>query len=324
MIKKAVITAAARGERLYPVADPVHKAMLPVVDQDGINKPLIQIIAEEAVAGGVEEIAIICAPGDEGRYRESFGSLRQTLLSEYRHAEWAHIQAERIREFLERITFCVQQDPLGYGHAVYQARNFVQNDSFLLMLGDYLYVSDDPDKRCAQQIIELAVTEDCSVSAVNQTHEYLISRYGTLTGKNLTQHKGVYQIDRIIEKPSVSEAELELQTPGLRAGYYLCFFGMQVFKPVLFDLIKEQVEKISENAAANIPLTPALQQLAREEKYLAMEMRGNRYDTSKRLGLMQAQLALGLAGNMREEVLGNLLQIVAESTKRTPGLTRKL
>jgi UTP--glucose-1-phosphate uridylyltransferase len=318
LIKKAVITAAARGERLYPVADTVQKAMLPMVDVDGINKPVIQIIAEEALASGVEELCIICAPGDESRYLEQFTALRQTLLHEYRHSEWAQIQAVRIKDLLERLTFCVQEQARGYGHAVYQANKFVGNQAFLLLLGDYLYVSDLAGKRCAQQMIELAAEESCSVSAVNQTNEYLISRYGTLTGKSISGRPGVYQIERIIEKPSVSQAELELQTPGLRAGYYLCFFGMQVLKPTLFDILEEDLRE--KNASGEkTQLTPALQRLAEQDKYLAMEMRGNRYDTSKRLGLMQAQLALSLAGPMKEEVLGSLLHIVAGSTRRSTG-----
>jgi UTP--glucose-1-phosphate uridylyltransferase len=319
-VRKAVITAAARGERLYPVADTVQKAMLPMVDMDGVNKPIIQIIAEEAIESGIEDICIICAPGDQERYTERFNALRNTLVKEYRHSEWAQLQAGRIKELLERLSFCIQDDPSGYGHAVYQAREFVNNEPFLLLLGDYLYVSDLPEKRCAQQMIELACAENCSVSAVNQTNEHLIARYGTLTGKNIPNRKGVYQIDKIIEKPSISIAEMELQTPGLRAGYYLCFFGMQVFKPVLFDLLSDEIrEKLSLGQKAH--LTPALQRLAIEDKYLAMEMKGNRYDTSKRLGLLQAQLALGMAGSMKEEVLGTLLQVVAESTKRTPGLS---
>ncbi|MFN8206361.1 MAG: sugar phosphate nucleotidyltransferase [Bacteroidales bacterium] len=321
IIKKAVITAAARGERLYPVADTVQKAMLPMVDVDGINKPVIQIIAEEALASGVEELCIICAPGDEARYLEQFSSLRQTLVQEYRHSEWAQIQAGRIKDLLERLTFRVQEEARGYGHAVYQANNFVNNQPFLLLLGDYLYVSDLPGVRCAQQMIQLAASEDCSVSAVNQMNEYLISRYGTLTGKSVSGKPGVYQIEKIIEKPSISRAELELQTPGLRAGYYLCFFGMQVFKPVLFNILEEDLRQ-NKASGEKTQLTPALQRLAEQDKYLAMEMRGNRYDTSKRLGLMQAQLALSLAGPMKEEVLGSMLQIVAESNRRTKGESR--
>lgn len=314
-IKKAVITAAARGERLYPVADTIQKSMLPVLDTDGINKPIIQIIAEEAFSSGIEEICVICAPGDAERYVESFQSLHATLLKAYKYSEWAQVQAASIKNLLDRICFKVQENPLGYGHAVFQAREFVNNEPFLLLLGDYLYVSHNPAKRCAQQLIELANREDCSVSAVNPTMEHLINKYGTLTGKTILNYNGVYQIERIIEKPCVSQAELELQTPGLRAGYYLCFFGMHVFKPVIFDLLDDSINNTP--AGENIMLTPILEKLAKTEKYLAVEMKGNRYDTSKKLGLMQAQLAMGLAGNVKEEVLSSIIQIMAESDKRT-------
>jgi UTP--glucose-1-phosphate uridylyltransferase len=312
-LKKAVITAAARGERLYPVADTVQKAMLPIVDTDGINKPIIQIIAEEAIHSGIEEIGVICAPGDEKRYIESFQALQTTLSKAYKR-DWAQLQAAKIKELLERMSFIVQDEPKGYGHAVYQAKNFINNEPFLLLLGDYLYVSDIKNKRCAQQLVELANAEECSVSAVNPTIEHMISKYGTLTGKTLLNYKGVYQIERIIEKPSVSTAELELQTPGLRAGYYLCFFGMHVFKASLFDLLSVAVEKPKN--PNNILLTPVLESLAQNDKYLALEMKGNRFDTSKKLGHMEAQVALGLSGCIRDEVLSSVIQILAESGKR--------
>ncbi len=312
-IKKAVITAGARGERLYPVADTVQKSMLPMVDIDGINKPIIQIIAEEALSSGVEEICIVCAPDDEIKYIENFRSLQKTLETSFKNTKWAQIQASNIKNLMDRISFSVQTEPLGYGHAVYQAKQFVNNEPFLLLLGDYLYVSDIKGKRCAQQLIELAVQEECSVSAVNPTIEHQIGKYGTLTGKSLINYSGIYQIEKLIEKPSISQAELELQTPGLRAGYYLCFFGMHVFKPSVFDILKEQIDSRKIN---NVLLTTALEEMTKTDKYLALEMKGNRYDTSKRLGLMLAQIALGLSGNMRDEVLSQMVQILAESGRK--------
>ena len=307
--KKAVITAAARGSRLYPVADTVQKAMLPIIDTDGINKPIIQIIAEEAFSSGIEEICIVCAPGDDVRYVESFKTLQSAISGSYKNSEWADKQYSAISNFLSRINFAVQKEPLGYGHAVYQAKEFVNGESFLLLLGDYLYVSNLKEKRCAKQLIDLAVKEDCSVSAVNPTIEHLISKYGTLTGKTYQNYDGVYQIEKIIEKPSVSMAELELQTPGLRAGYYLCFFGMHLFKPVVFDLLSENIK-----SDKNPPylLTPVMQNIAETDKYLAMEIKGNRYDTSIKLGLLRAQIALGLAGEVKDELLTTIIQMLAE------------
>lgn len=309
-IKKAVITAAARGEKLYPVADTVQKTMLPIIDHEGINKPIIQLIAEEAFSSGIEEVCIVCAPGDEQRYIETFKTLLVTMQHGYKNSDWAEKQSAGIKNFLDRVSFVVQDEPLGYGDAVFRTEQFVNNEPFLLLSGDYLYVSRLPGKNCARQLIELAVKENCSVSAVNPTIEHLISKYGTLTGRALVNYTGVYQIERIIEKPSVSQAELELQTPGLRAGYYLCFFGMHVLKPSIFDLLKDYIQECK---GKNVQLTPVQEKLAHIDKYLALEIKGSRYDTGKKFGLMQAQMALGLAGSTKEEVLTLIVQILAEA-----------
>lgn len=312
-IKKAVITAAARGERLYPVADTVQKAMLPAVDIDGLHKPVIQIIAEEAFASGIEEICVVCAPGDGERYISAFHSLRENLVKSFKNVDWARKEAEKINHLLSRIQFAEQTEARGYGHAVYCAKDFVNDEPFLLLLGDYLYVSDVPQKRCAAQLIELATQENCAVSAVNPTNEHQITRYGTLTGKQLAARSGVYQIEKIIEKPSLSLAELELQTPGLRIGYYLCFFGMHVLTPAVFDMLEKEIAQ----GSTNVLLTPALQELAKTDKYLALEVKGNRYDLSKKHGLLQAQIALGLAGEAHDETLTTMVELLAEAKGRS-------
>jgi UTP--glucose-1-phosphate uridylyltransferase len=166
-VRRAVITAAARGERLYPVADTIQKAMLPVVDLDGLHKPVIQIIAEEAFSSGIEEICVVCAPGDGERYVSAFTSLRDNLVKSYKGSDWATQQADKIDYLLSRLQFAEQAEALGYGHAVYCARDFVQGEPFLLLLGDYLYVSAVAGQRCAAQLVALATQQECSVSAVN-------------------------------------------------------------------------------------------------------------------------------------------------------------
>ncbi len=311
-IRKAVITAAARGERLYPVADTLQKAMLPVIDIDGLHKPVIQAIAEEAFLSGIEEICVVGAPGDGERYINAFTSLRDNLVKSFKSVDWARQEAEKIDHLLSRVQFVEQPEPLGYGHAVYCAKAFVDNEPFLLLLGDYLYVSNLISKRCATQLIELAIEENCSVSAVNPTIEHQIGRYGTLTGKHVPNKSGVYQIEKLIEKPSLSVAELELQTPGLRVGYYLCFFGMHVLTPAVFDILENHLAE----GKANTPLTPSLQKLAETETYLALEVKGNRYDLSGRTGLLRAQMALGLAGDAHDETLTSMVEVLAEANAR--------
>lgn len=311
-IRKAVITAAARGERLYPVADTIQKAMLPVIDTDGLHKPVLQAIAEEAFQSGIEEICVVCAPGDGERYINAFTSLRDNLVKSFKNVDWARQEAEKIDHLISRVQFTEQPEPLGYGHAVYCAKEFVNNEPFLLLLGDYLYVSNLIGKRCAAQLIELATEENCSVSAVNPTIEHQIGRYGTLTGKHVAGKNGVYQIEKLIEKPSLSVAELELQTPGLRVGYYLCFFGMHVFTPTVFAILEKHIAQ----GSLNTPLTPSLQELAETEKYLALEIKGNRYDLSGRNGLLRAQMALGLAGEAHDETLTSMVELLAEANTR--------
>lgn len=308
-IKRAVITAAARGERLYPVADTIQKAMLPVIDTDGLHKPVLQIICEEAFASGIEEICIVCAPGDGERYLSAFTSLRENLLRSFQGIDWAKMQAQQLDHLAAHLHFAEQQEPKGYGHAVYCAKAFTGDEPFLLLLGDYLYVSYLKNKGCATQVVELASQEECPVSAVHPTIEHQISRYGTLTGKHLASYDGVYQIEKIIEKPSLSTAELELQTPGLRAGYYLCFFGIHVLTPAIFSLL----EQVMQDNPSPVLLTPALQQLAAADKYLALEVKGNRYDLSRKHGLLRAQIALGLAGQAHDETLTTMVELLAEA-----------
>ena len=314
--QKAVITAAGRGVRLAPVADTVQKSMLPLIDRDGLVKPVIQIIMEEALESGIKEVCIVCAPGDEDRYRDQLSRLRANLLEGFAGEDWAENQARRIETLLGCLTFAVQEEPLGYGHAVYCAREFVGDAPFLLLLGDHLYLSHVEGRRCAQQLLELVGREQCAAAAVNPTREHQVGLYGTVSGKGVSGMPGVYVIEKIIEKPSVSLAEVELHTPGLRAGHYLCFFGMHVLPPSLFPLIEAECARAS---GGSVQLTPALQELSRRERYLAAELRGERYDIGARHGLLLAQIALGMAGRDRDTMLAEIAALLAELNRAGKG-----
>ncbi|MEM9886628.1 MAG: sugar phosphate nucleotidyltransferase [Bacteroidota bacterium] len=307
-IKKAVITAAARGGRLYPVGDTVQKAMLPIADLDNVHKPVLQIIAEEAFVSGIEEICIVCAPGDEPRYQAAFKALRYNLSQAYSGVDWAQQQAQKIDFLLERLSFVVQEKTLGYGHAVHCAKSFANGEAFLLLLGDHLYLSNT-DQRCAKQLIDVSSDSECSVSAVNATPEYLIGQYGTLTGRPVSGQAGCYEIEKIIEKPSLSEAELHLMTPGLKAAHYLCFFGMHVLEASIFELLEEHIHQLPQDA--DVQLTPALQGLSEQHNYLAMQMRGRRYNLGTHYGWLDAQIAFGLQGNNSEALLSSITQELA-------------
>ncbi|HEY3967414.1 MAG TPA: sugar phosphate nucleotidyltransferase [Planctomycetaceae bacterium] len=306
---KAVITAAGRGARQYPASDTVQKAMLPLVDRDGLTKPVLQIIAEEAIHSGIEEICVVAAPGDEAYYKRHFEGYAAALQSSFRGLDWADQQLERLAELERRIQFTVQDTPEGYGHAVWCAREFVGQSPFLLLLGDHLYISRST-ARCARQLLDLAASEECAVSAVQVTREYLIHQYGTVSGKRLQSRPDVWLIDEIMEKPTPTLAELHLQVPGVRAGHYLCFFGMHVLTPAIFELLDGLVrDDIRESG--QIQLTTALQQLATREKYLALETSGTRHNLGVKFGVVEAQIAMALAGVDRERMLSLLLGSVA-------------
>lgn len=307
-ITKAVITAAGRGARQYPASDTVQKAMLPLVDRDGLTKPVLQIIAEEALESGIEEICVVVAPGDEEYYRRHFEQYAETLQSAFKGVAWAEEQFRRLAELGRRVSFAVQPEPHGYGHAVWCAKKFVGDQPFLLLLDDHLYISRS-NGRCARQLLDLAAEESCAVSAVQATREHLIHQYGTVSGKRRHERPDVWMIDEILEKPTPTLAELRLQVPGLRAGHYLCFFGMHVLTPAVFDLLDELVAD-DFREGGQIQLTTALNSLARREKYLALETKGTRHNLGVKFGGVDAQIALALAGVDRERVLSLLLESV--------------
>jgi UTP--glucose-1-phosphate uridylyltransferase len=308
-VTKAVITAAGRGARQYPASDTVQKAMLPLVDRDGLTKPVLQIIAEEAFESGIEEICVVAAPDDELYYRRHFQSLADVLGKAFRGTAGAEEQARRLQDLGERLRFVVQPEPLGYGHAVWCAREFAGDDPVLLLLGDHIYLSAEA-RRCARQILDLAEGESCAVSGVQATREHLIHQYGTLTGKRLRDRPDAYVIEEIIEKPTPTIAELRLHVPGLRAGHYLCFFGMHVLTSTVFELLDGEVRDGIGDSSAQIPLTPLLNTIASREKYLALETRGTRHNLGVKYGFVDAQLALALAGVDRERMLSGLLESI--------------
>jgi UTP--glucose-1-phosphate uridylyltransferase len=274
-IKKAVITAAGKNQRTLPLQT--------LVDRDGVTKTALRIIIEEILSAGIDEICIVICPGDEPAYSVAAAGAGG------------------------RLHFVEQTATLGYGHAVSCAREFTGNEPFLLLVGDHLYVSGT-EKRSAQQLVEVAMAENCSVSAVQATHESKLPYYGTVGGHLVAGRNGLYEISQVREKPTPTEAEQTLVVPGLRAGHYLCFFGMHVLTPVVMDLIETELA-----AAPNrsVQLTSALANLAKRERYLACELHGHRYDIGVKYGLLTAQLALALAGEDREEVLGGLVELLA-------------
>jgi UTP--glucose-1-phosphate uridylyltransferase len=278
-IKKAIITAAGKSQRTLPLQT--------LVDRDGSPKTALQIIIEEILQTGIDEICVVIYPGDQPAYVAAAGN------------------------YARRLAFVEQTSPLGYGHAVWCAREFTAGRPFLLLVGDHLYVSGG-EKRCAHQLVEVAAAENCAVSAVQATHESKLPYYGSVGGRLATARKGVFEVSEVIEKPTPTEAEQRLIVPGLRAGHYLCFFGMHVLTPSVMDILADETAKRGDRGGVN--LSNALTKLAARERYLACELQGRRYDIGLKYGLLTAQLALALDGQDRDEVLTGLVELLAVRT----------
>jgi UTP--glucose-1-phosphate uridylyltransferase len=316
VVRKAVITAAGRGTRQFPATRSVQKEMLPLVDRDGVTKPTIQIIIEECLASGVEDICIVVSPGGAEPFKRHFARLSDEERRVFRNKEWALAQADALRRISERITYVEQPTPEGYGHAVYQARQFVGDEPFLLLLGDHVYISNTK-KRCAQQVIETYGVARCAVSGVQQTPDDLLHLFGTVAGTPIGNEPPVYELTKIYEKPTIEYAAEHLQTAGVKRGYYLCFFGMHVLPPRIFDCLEKHItDNLRENG--EIQLTSSLEMLRAQERYVAVETRGERYDMGVPFGYVETQAALALNGVDRTEMLATLLRIVAKSAGNEP------
>jgi UTP--glucose-1-phosphate uridylyltransferase len=314
-VRKAVITAAGRGTRQYPASTAVQKEMFPLVDRDGLTKPVIQIIAEEAIDAGIEEICIVTAPGEEKQYRDYFRRLDDQMIRSFRGKNWAILESEKLAAFGERLHFAEQATPEGFGHAVFQARSFVGNEPFLLLLGDHIYISETKD-RCAQQLIRVFETYLLdAVSGVQPTLERHLHLFGVIRGSPIDANRGIYHADLIIEKPSIEVARETLATPGLLAGNYLAHFGMHVFSPKIFDSL-EYIIRNSVSDRGEYQLTSAQEHLrTTTDKYWCVVTQGQRYDTGIPYGLMETQLALALNGIHRTEICEAIARILAMQVK---------
>ena len=280
-IRKAVITAAARGQNGLPLQT--------LVDRDGVQKSALRIILEEAISSGVDDVCIVVRPGDQAAYAAAAGDLAS------------------------RLDFVEQDQPRGYGHALHCAKPFVGSDPFLHLVSDHLYISRE-SSRCARQLVQIAETESCSVSGVQSTRESVLTHYGAIGGRRVPGRNRLYEVEEVLEKPTPTEAEQKLIVPGLRQGHYLCFFGMHVLTPTVMGLLEDQIAKAREGQG--IQLSSALAALAHKERYLAHEVHGVRYNIGVKYGLLVAQLALALDGNDRDEILAQMVELLASRDAR--------
>lgn len=275
-IRKAVITAAAPDQKSLPLQS--------LVDRNGRDTTALQLIVEEAVDAGAEEICVVICPGAEETFLKAAG------------------------ELAGRLTFVEQNNPRGYGDAVLRTRDFVGDEPFLHLVSDHVYISKS-NIGCAAQVVALAQQEGCAVSAVQSTRENMLPHFGTVGGQRKSGSADLYRISKIIEKPTPTLAEQELVVAGLRASHYLCLSGMHVLTPLVMELLQEDLEQAPDGT--NIQLSSALNELAKRQQYFALEIAGLRYNIGVKYGLLKSQLALALSGKDKTRILSELLELVA-------------
>ena len=274
-ISKAVITAAGPNQNRLPLQR--------FVDLNGVEKAAVQIIVEEVAAAGVKEICIVVRPGDQQAYAEAAGDCARML------------------------SFVEQPRPRGYGEALYRAAEFVADQPFVHLVSDHLYISGE-SRRCARQLVEMACAEGSPVSAVQATRETMLPYYGVLGGRRVQGRTDLYEVENVVEKPTPTEAEQQLAVPGLRAGHYLCLFGMHVLTPMVMEILGDLLAGADDRP---LLLSPALAKLAVRERYLALELNGTRFNIGVKYGTLIAQLALAINGDDRDEILEKLVELLA-------------
>ena len=267
-VRKAVIVAAGLGTRMLPASKVIPKEILPVIDT-----PAIQLVVEEAVASGIEEIIVVVAPG------------RTLVLDHFKPAEELerHLEEKAKHDVLEtvrrtnnpvRFTVAEQPKPLGLGHAVLQAREAVGDESFAVMLPDDIF---DCPRPCLGQLIAAAEQKDAPVVALLRVAHSEISKYGIVAAK--TAGERLFELTGMVEKPSLDKAPSDL-----------AIMGRYVLTPDIFELLASG----KPGAGGEIQLTDGLMALAQRRKLYGYEFEGIRYDLGDRAGFIAAQVGFGL------------------------------
>ncbi len=273
-VRKAVIPAAGFGTRLFPATKAAKKELFPIVDRDGIAKPAILLIVEEALAAGIEEVVIIVQQHDLRDFQALFNE-RITIENFNKLSPPFQEYAERILDMGRRVKFAVQTAQEGFGHAVHAARAAVGDEPFLLMLGDHIYRSDGP-RSCAAQLLAAFQKHGVSILGVRRTPEEAIANFGTVTGV-WAEELRLLNVNAFAEKPTIDYARTNLRVPGLPEGEYLTVFGQYVIKPEIFEILAENIAN-NVRERGEFQLTSALDRLRRTDGFMGLVMDGTRFD----------------------------------------------
>ena len=289
-IKKAVFPAAGLGTRFLPATKAQPKEMLPLVD-----KPLIQYGVEEAVSSGIKNIIIITGRGKNAIEDHFDVSYELEKFLEHRK-EIEKLKIVKSISDLVSFAYIRQKEALGLGHAVYTAKDMLDDEPFAVILGDDIIDAEVP---CLKQLIKIYEKKQSSIIAVQRVPKDEISQYGVIGADEVD--KRLYKVNTLIEKPSPKEAPSDL-----------AIIGRYILTPAIFNAIL----KVKQDTRGEIQLTNAINLLLKEEPVYAYEFIGKRYDAGNKLGFLIATVELALKRkDLGEDFRNYLLNLDLEPKK---------
>ena len=289
-IKKAVIPAAGLGTRFLPVTKSVPKELLPILD-----KPMLQYVVEEAVEAGIEQVIIVTSPGKESiaSYFQPQSDLdgrlsgSPELLEKVRHAST-----------LAEVSFVIQEQPLGLGHAVLTAREAVGDEPFVVILPDDIVVHTPG---VVAQMVEVSRRYSAGVVAVETMPWESVHNYGVVDA--VPTEDRLHQIRGLVEKPNREDAPSNLTV-----------VGRYILPPQIFDCL----ERTPPGTKGEIQLTDGMLLLIEQEDLYAYEFLGTRYDGGTPMGLLRASLEFALARDDTREAAKALLSSLTAAQDKGP------
>jgi UTP-glucose-1-phosphate uridylyltransferase/mevalonate kinase len=272
-VRKAVIPAAGLDTRLFPASKGFKKEFFPIVGRDGIARPALLVLVEEALEAGVEEVIIITPAADQGAFEDFFHTPTppETFA---RLPEEAQVYARRLVEIGQKVSFVVQPQPQGVGDAVLCAREAVGQEPFLLMLSSHLYLSNAPES-CTRQLLAAFHQYGPNLVGLQVTPEGGLGRFDAVRGSWEIQ-PSLLRVEHLAERASPAQARQSLRQEGLAQGEYLTLIGLYVLDAQVFTVLAEQAQTGA--AAGKLGLTQALDRLGREQGVYGLVIQGQRGD----------------------------------------------
>jgi UTP--glucose-1-phosphate uridylyltransferase len=258
---------------------------------------MLQYVVEEVVEAGIQQVIIVTARGKESiaAYFQPHPSLEQHLIST---GAWGPLEEVRQASTLAQVSFVIQEQPLGLGHAVLTAREAVGDEPFVVVLPDDI-VWHTPG--LTAQLLEVYHQLGGGVVAVESTPWDLVHNYGVIDSTPVAQR--LHRVKGLVEKP-----------PRDQAPSNLAIVGRYILPPEIFHCL----ERTPPGARGEIQLTDGMVLLLEDQDIYAYEFLGRRYDGGTPLGLLRASLEFALAREDTREAARTLLKSITQRFEEAP------